>query len=235
MSGHSKWHKIRRKKSVSDVKKSKIFSKLSQLITIAAREKGGNLSLNPKLRMVVEKAKRMNLSQDSIERAIKKGSGDGTENKLEEIVLEIFGPGGVPMMVAATTDNKNRTISEIKNILNKNGAKLANEGSVRWMFDYVGSLEFSKNLNCELVEETAIEAGAKDIKKEDETIFVFTEPQDMYAVKSFFEQKNLIPDSAEFIFVQKSAAQRNFSEEERVEALVEALNDNEDVQDVFVG
>lgn len=139
MSGHSHWAGIKHKKAISDAKRGKVFSKITKLISIAAREKGGDPAMNPRLRIAIEAAQKANMPKENIERAVKRGTGELEGARLEEMLLEIYGPEGIAMLVEATTDNKNRTLAEIKKILSAHNAKLATEGSVRWAFDKVSN------------------------------------------------------------------------------------------------
>jgi YebC/PmpR family DNA-binding regulatory protein len=156
MSGHSHWHSIKYKKGAADAKKGKVFSKISREITIAARESGGDPDFNPKLRMAVERARSFNMPADNIERAIKKGTGELEGEKLEEVLFEAYGPGGIALIIEGITDNKNRTLGEIKQILSQYNGKLVGEGGVRWMFERKvkepGSLEWVAKQEIELSE-----------------------------------------------------------------------------------
>ena len=183
MSGHSKWAQIKHKKAATDAKKSVNFSKLTALITVAAREKGGDANTNPKLRMAIEKAKSFNMPADNIERAIKKGTGELEGIVIEELFIEAYGPNGKPILITAVTDSKNRTISEIKHILSKYEGKMAGSGSVQWMFEEKGQIILNNQKIDDDLELKLIEIGAEEIKEGDEEIEIITKPNDLEKMK----------------------------------------------------
>lgn len=233
MSGHSKWAQIKHKKAITDAKKSKIFSKLAALISIAAREKGGGASMNPKLRLAVEKARAMNMPMENIERAIKRGTGGIESGNLEELLLEAYGPGGKAILISAITDNKNRTLAEIKHILNEYGGKLASSGSVRWMFEEKGKIILENQKLNEEVELKIIEAGAEDIKVERGEIIILTKPEDLELVKQEIIKAKMEISETSLDFIPKTS--EKISEEERgaYEKLFEALDDQQDVEEIY--
>lgn len=180
MSGHSKWSTIKRKKGAEDAKRGKIFTKLARDITLAARESGGDENSNPKLKLAVQKAKAANMPKDNIERAIKKGTGDLDGGALDEITYEGYGLDGIAFMVDVITDNKNRSLAEVKHVFNKAGGSLASAGSVAWQFDQKGYIALKNDgLDFEEVFMVAAEAGADDVTQEDEFITIYT-PRDMF-------------------------------------------------------
>ncbi|MEK7123612.1 MAG: YebC/PmpR family DNA-binding transcriptional regulator, partial [Patescibacteria group bacterium] len=194
MSGHSKWSKIKHQKAVTDAKKGKIFSKIARLITLAAREKGGDLQTNAALRTVVEKARACNMPADNIDRAIKKGTGEGKEDALEEVRYEAIGPAGAMFLIEGITDNKNRTTSEIKHLLSERGGRLAEQGSVEWMFEKHGVIEAEiADGNFEDAELKAIEAGAIDLSRDEKEkiLDIFTAPKDLEKIKDNLARQNL--------------------------------------------
>jgi len=233
MSGHSKWAQIKHKKAITDAKKSKIFSKLAALISIAAREKGGGASMNPKLRLAVEKARAMNMPMENIERAIKRGTGGIESGNLEELLLEAYGPGGKAILISAITDNKNRTLAEIKHILNEGGGKLASSGSVRWMFEEKGKIILENQKLNEDMELKIIEAGAEDIKVERGEIIILTKPEDLELVKQEIIKAKMEISETSLDFISKTSEKISEEEREAYEKLFEALDDQQDVEEIY--
>lgn len=233
MSGHSKWAQIKYKKAITDAKKSKIFSKLATLISIAAREKGGDASMNPKLRLAVEKARAMNMPMENIERAIKRGTGGIESGNLEELLLEAYGPGGKAILISAITDNKNRTLAEIKHILNEYGGKLASSGSVRWMFEEKGKIILENQKLNEEVELKIIEAGAEDIKVERGEIIILTKPEDLELVKQEIIKAKMEISETSLDFIPKTSEKISEEEREAYEKLFEALDEQQDVEEIY--
>ncbi len=238
MSGHSHFRSIKHKKESEDKKKGKVFSKIGRLIAIAAKEGGGDYKSNPKLRLAIEQAKSFNMPKDNIERAIKKGTGELAGEKLEEIVLEAFGPGGVAIIVEGITNNKNRTLNEIKQILNQNKGKLANEGSVKWLFEkkgiiLVNSKNQTSNIKKEDLELIAIEAGADDICWQEDILNVYTKPEELEKVKNNLEEKGLKTESSSLDWKAKEEIVFSEQEKESSQKLFEALDENDDIQDIY--
>lgn len=235
MSGHSKWAQIKHKKANTDAKKAKIFSKISRIISIAAAEKGTDPQINAKLRAAIEKAKSANMPNDNIERAIKKGSSEG--KNLSEITVEAYGPFGIAIIIETVTDNKNRTLQEIKNILSDHDGKLANEGSVKWLFDFLGRIEIPLSENKqkqELIENIAIKNDAIDIKTEDDEIIIFTSPDKLHQTKISLEQNNISANNAFLDYTPKNYIEiTNDEQKEKIEKLYDALDDNDDVQEIY--
>ena len=228
MSGHSHWATIKRAKGAEDAKRSNAFSKMARLISIAARE-GGNPESNSKLRVAIEQAKEFNMPKENIERAIKKGTGELTGETLEEFVFEALGPSGIALIIEGITDNKNRALGDIKQILNQHNGKLAGEGSVKWMFERRGCIVVEKK-NKEEIELQAIEAGAEDIKEKDDFIEIYTKPENLEQVKKNLEEKGIKIDSASLGWAAKEEIEAN---KETAEKLFEALDENDAVQNIY--
>ena len=239
MSGHSHAKTIKHAKELTDKKKGQIFSKLSRIISVAAQEGGGNPETNSKLRMAIDEARSFNLPKDNIEKAIKRGTGELTGENLEEVVFEGFGPGGVAIIIEGITDNKNRALGEIKQILNQGGGKLGGEGSVRWMFDRKGCIIVNLKMqnedlkDKEKLELAAIETGAEDVFWRDEFLDIYTKPEDLEKVKSNLENKQIKIDSASLGWVEKETIEVGEKEKESCQKLFEALDENEAVQDIY--
>lgn len=236
MSGHSKWSTIKRKKGATDAKRSQVFSKLSKLIAVAARG-GGDLEMNPGLRAIVEKAKQANMPTDNIGRAIKKGTGELAGAKIEEILYEAYGPGGIAILIECVTDNTNRTLSEIKNIVSKSGGRFGSAGSVKWMFDHKGYLEVRKDIidkNEEELELAIIDAGAEDFSEKEEIIEIYTKPEDLYKVKSNLEKQEIKTENAGLDWAPKNEVKVSGKKTtSQIEKLFEALDEQDDVNEVY--
>ena len=234
MSGHSKWATIKRKKGAEDARRGKIFTKFIREITVAARQGGGDARGNPRLGAVIEKAKQANMPQDNIARAIKKGTGDLEGITYEEITYEGYGPAGVALMFNVLTDNKNRTLSELRHILNRNGGNLGEGGCVAWVFSKKGILRFDKKQMAEdALMDAALEAGAEDIKDEEETFEVITEPAAYESVKSSLEKKGLKPLESEVTMIPQNFIKLAGDDAGKMIRLMEALEDHDDVQNVY--
>lgn len=244
MSGHSHWSTIKRKKEVTDKKRGQVFSKIIRMISVAAREKGGDPETNPQLRRVLEKAKEFNIPKDNIERAIKRGTGELKGLVFEKILFEAYGPGGVALIIEGITDNKNRTKNEISQILNQNNGKLADQGSVRWMFNQKGciTLEIAnfQDRRKEDLELKVIEAGAEDIywhKDEDnpekKILDVYTKVEDLEKVKQKLEKQGIKIRSSSLDWVAKNQIELSKKDREACQKLFEALDENEAVQDIY--
>jgi YebC/PmpR family DNA-binding regulatory protein len=234
MSGHSHWAGIKHKKGLNDAKRARIFTKLAKPIVIAARDGGGNPDANFKLRLAIKKAQEFNMPKDNIEKAIKRGTGELKDAEIVEAIYEAMGPGGIMMLIKASTDNKNRTVSEVKSILTKTGGKFGEAGSVMWNFDQVGSINIdSKNKDLEELEMIAIEAGAKDIKTDQETLFIFTDPKELQAVQDKLIEKNIDISDAGLAYLPKNTVEVDEKTKASYEKLIEALEDQEDVEEIF--
>ena len=237
MSGHSKWSKIKRQKGVADVKKGKIFSQFSKAVTLMAKDGGGDPSMNPALKLAIEKAKQANMPLDNIEKAIKKGVGELEGGTIEEVLYEVYGPGGIAMIIEGTTDNTNRTVAEIKHILSRNNGRLGEAGSVKWMFERFGYLEIDKKdleISEDDLEMTIIDSGAEDFNLVESVIVVYTKPEDLYKVKESLEKNNIRTSDSGFEWKAKNKIKVDDEKiNKQIEKLFEALEEQEDVGEVF--
>tara|TARA_Y100000768_G_scaffold113030_1_gene83302 strand:- start:2812 stop:3534 length:723 start_codon:yes stop_codon:yes gene_type:complete len=234
MAGHSKWANIRHRKGAQDKKRAKIFTKLIKEITISSRLGGGDISSNPRLRKAVSNAKSSNLSADKIERAIKKGTGELEGVIYEEITYEGYGPGGVAILMDIITDNKNRTVAEIRHLLSKFDGNLGENGSVSWMFDKTGQIIMESKLGSEdTVFEDAIDAGAEDFYVDDDFYLVSTSVDQLMEIRDRLEDVGYDIKSAEIEMVPKTNQILNDLEAKKVLKLLDALDDNDDVNKVY--
>ncbi len=235
MSGHSKWAKVKHFKGALDAKRGKIFSKLSKEISIAAKIGGADPSMNPRLRMVLLKCRSANMPNDNIERAIKKGIGGGETGNFEDLTYEIYGPHGVAILVEVSTDNRNRTASEIRSVVTKNGGTIATQGSVTRLFHRKGQIIVPRDgVSEDQLMEVALEAGAEDFRADVHGFEIITEPAQFEAVHKQVEAKGIKPDAATVtelptVTVPLSDAQAIAS----VNKLIEALEDHDDVKEVY--
>jgi YebC/PmpR family DNA-binding regulatory protein len=234
MSGHSKWHTIKHKKGALDAKRGKLFTKLIREMTIAARIGGGDPDANPRLRTAVDKAKASNMPADNITRAIKKGTGELEGATYEEMLLEGYGPGGVAIMVEGTTDNRNRTVSEIRHIFTKYGGNLGGAGSVAYMFKPRGviSIDAAKTTEDKLME-IALDAGADDIVVEPQGFTVYTSPHDLEPVRAAIKKAGIEPDEAELKKLADNTIPLEGAKAQQLLKLVEMLDDQDDVSNVW--
>ncbi|ODN30340.1 YebC/PmpR family DNA-binding transcriptional regulator [Fervidobacterium thailandense] len=233
MSGHNKWANIKHRKAAQDAKRSKIFTKIIREIIVAAREGGGNPDTNPRLRAVLEKAKEANMPKETIERSIKKGTGELEGEKYEEVIYEAYAPGGVALYILALTDNKNRTAQELRHLLSKNGGSLAESGSVAWIFERKGVIEIpaEKVPNMDEFMLMAIDAGAEDIEEGD-PVLVYTAPENLSDLKEALA-KNGFEGTAKITYKPKNTVKVTGADAEKVLKLIDILEDNDDVQEVF--
>lgn len=235
MSGHSHWAGIKHQKGIADAKRSAAFSKLGREITIAARQ-GKDPVFNASLRIAIEKAKTFNMPTDNIERAIKRGAGELDSENLEEVVFEAFGPSGIAIIIKGITDNKNRTLGEIKQILNQHGGKLANEGSVKWLFERKGVVTVDSattGQSKESVEMAAIESGAEDIYWQDNILGIYTKPDELEKVRKTLEDKNIKAESISLDWVAKEEVAVSDEEKAACQKLFEILDENDSVQEIY--
>ena len=233
MSGHSKWATIKHKKGALDAKRGALFTKIIKELTTAARSGGGNPDANPRLRTVLQKAKEANMPADNIDRAIKKGTGELPGVMYEEMTYEGYGPGGVAILIDALTDNKNRTTAEIRSIMEKRGGNMSGSGSVSWQFHKKGLIVVNKSTGSEdKLMEIALNAGASDFAAGD-SYEITTEPQDFEAVKKALTDAGIATESAELTKLPQSLAKVSADQAKSTMALLEALEDNEDVQNVY--
>jgi len=239
MSGHSHAKTIRREKNITDQKRGQMFSKMARVISVAVREGGPNPETNNKLRVAIEQAKQLNLPKENIERAIKQAAGGAEGANLEEVIFEAYGPGGIAIIIEGITDNKNRTLGEIKQIINQNGGKLVGEGGVKWMFERKGCIIVALKLqiedlqNREKLELMAIEAGALDIYWHDEILDVYTNTEELDKVKKNLEEKGIKIDSVSLDWVPKEEIALNEKTKETCQKLFEALDENDAVQEIY--
>ena len=234
MSGHSKWSSIKHKKAATDAKRGKIFTKLIKEITVAARLGGGDIDANPRLRTAVQAAKNENMPKDNIERAIKKGTGELEGVSYEESIYEGYGPGGAAVLVESLTDNKNRTVADIRSIFGKNGGNLGENGCVAWMFDKKGYIAVdSKAVDEDVLMEAALEAGAEDIKEDNSNYEIITAPGDFEAVKDAIDKASIPYIDAEVTMLPQTTANLAGKEAEQMVRLMEMLEDCDDVQKVY--
>jgi YebC/PmpR family DNA-binding regulatory protein len=234
MSGHSKWSTIKHKKGAADAKRGKLFTKLIKEITVAARMGGGDPDGNPRLRTAVDKARAANMPKDTIDRAIKKGTGELEGVAYEEVFYEGYGPGGVAILVETLTDNKNRTVAEIKHIFSKAGYSLGKPGTVAFKFESRGQLRFDKEkVSEDQLMEAAMEAGADDYEDDGDTWLVTTDPNDFEAVRDAFVQAGLEPELAEITRVPQTTVALEGRDAEVMLRLYAKLDDHEDVQTVY--
>lgn len=234
MSGHSKWAGIKHKKAAQDAKKGKLFSKIVREVTMAAKKDGGDFSTNPALRVAVDRAKSVNMPADNIDRAIKKGTGELPGVVYEEITYEGYGPKGVAVIVEAATDNRNRTTAEVRNIFSKKGGNLAGSGSVNWIFTKKGYILIeSASADEDKVMSAALEAGAEDMKTEAGMYEITTSPADFEKVKDALTEAGIDLESAELTMIPSSTVKLEGQDAKQVLSLVELLEDNDDVQNVY--
>lgn len=233
MSGHSKWSTIKRAKGVNDAKRGQLFSKLARAITIAAKTGGADPNTSPKLRLLVDKARASNMPKENIERAIEKGTGEGSANSLHEVVYEGYGPCGVAILIEAATDNKNRTTAEIKSMLDKNGGSMGTPGSVSFQFEHKGFLFVEKNGNSEEEMLAIIDMGVDDVIETEDGLEVFTKPSDLFHTKKKLEEAGIFVKNAELIFVAKTLLDIEESKISGVLRLLHLLDEHEDIQKVY--
>jgi len=234
MSGHSHFKTVAATKNANDAKKGKIFSKMARVITIAVKEKGPDVSSNIQLKAAIEKAKEFNMPKENIERAVKKGTGELAGESLEEVSFEGFGPGGFALIMDGITDNKNRTLGEIKGILSQYQGKMAGEGAVRWMFERKGFMTIScDEKQKEELELLAIEAGADDVKHQNGVLEIYTKPEDWEKVKKILEEKGLKIESSSLEWTAKEEVAISDKEKETAQKLFEALDENDAIQDIY--
>ncbi len=235
MSGHSKWSTIKHKKAASDIKRGKIFTKIIKEITVAARMGGGgDPNTNPRLRTAIQAAKAENMPKDNIERAIKKGTGELEGVSYEESIYEGYGPGGAAVLVDSLTDNKNRAVSDIRHIFAKNGGSLGESGCVAWMFNKKGYIVVERAAVSEdILMETALEAGAEDVREDDDNYEVISAPEDFEEAKAAIENAGIPSVAAEVTMLPQSTTSLTGKDAEQMVRLMEMLEDCDDVQKVY--
>ena len=234
MSGHSKWSTIKRKKGAADAKRGKIFTKLIREIATAARMGGGDADANPRLRLAIEKARGANMPKDNIERAILKGTGGGEGEHYEEIVYEGYGPGGTAIYVEALTDNKNRTVGEVRHVLTKHGGNLGASGCVSYLFEKRGVIRLDAvGLDLDGLMEAALDAGADDVVEEGETVRVVTAPSQLAKVAAALTERGFAPEESAVTMEPSTTVNLTGSDAETMLRVTDALEDLDDVQSVY--
>ena len=234
MSGHSKWSTIKHKKGATDAKRGKIFTKIIKEITVAARMGGGDPETNPRLRSALISARSENMPKDTFERAIKKGTGDLEGVDYEEILYEGYGPGGVAVLVECLTDNRNRTIAEVRQVFNKAGGNVGTDGCVAWMFDKKGLIIVNKeDSDEETLMELALDAGAEDIKEETQAFEIICEPADFEAVKETIDAADIKYEMAEITMIPQNMTKVEGKDAEQMINFMDAMDDCDDIQKFY--
>jgi len=234
MSGHSKWASIKHKKGAADARRGKVFSRLNKEIMVAARMGGGDPGGNPRLRSAIQAAKAENMPKDNIERAIKKGTGELEGASYEECNYEAYGPGGVAIMIDCLTDNKNRTVAEVKHIFERHGGNLGEPGCVSWIFVKKGLIVFDReSVEEERLLELALEAGAEDIKEEETHFEILTDPSDLESIKKAFDDKGLSYTVAEVSMIPQNTISLEGRDAERMLNLMETLEEHDDINHIY--
>jgi YebC/PmpR family DNA-binding regulatory protein len=233
MSGHSKWHSIKHQKGVADARRGQLFTKLTREIIVAARE-GGNPETNFRLRLAIQKARDRNMPMDNIDRAIKKGTGELEGGSLTEITLEGYGPNGAAILVNALSDNRNRTIQEVRSAFTRHGSSLGENGCVAWLFDPKGVITIkSENIDADELALAAIDAGAEDVKVENGYVEVYTIPEELEKIRETLENDEVAIESSELLMIPKTMVQLEEKAAMQILKLMERLEDIDDVQNVF--
>jgi YebC/PmpR family DNA-binding regulatory protein len=234
MSGHSKWHSIKHQKGVADARRGQLFTKLTRELIVAAREGGGNPEMNFRLRLAVQKARDSNMPMDNIDRAIKKGTGELEGGSLTELTLEGYGPSGTAILVSALSDNRNRTIQEVRSVFTRHGSSLGESGCVAWLFDSKGVITIMANgIDPDELALSAIDAGAEDVKVESDYVEVYTVPEDMEKVREALEKNKVAIESSELLMIPKTMIELDEKAAMQALKLMEKLEEIDDVQNVF--
>lgn len=234
MAGHSKWHNIRIRKGKQDAIRGKIFTKLAREITIAAKAGGGAPETNPRLRLAIDKAREQSMPVDNIQRAIKRGTGELEDANYEEIVYEGYGPGGVAVMLECTTDNKNRTVSEIRHLFSKHGGNLSESGSVSWQFKRQGVIQIPVSaMSEEAIMDLALEAGAEDVNTEEEFYTLTTAPEEFHAVRDKIAASSVEITNAELQLVPTNTVRVEGDTAGKLLKLLDLLEEHDDVQNAY--
>jgi YebC/PmpR family DNA-binding regulatory protein len=234
MAGHSKWANIQHRKGAQDKKRGKLFTKLIREITVAAKMGGPDLDANPRLRLAVDKAKAQSMPKDNIERAVKRGAGETDGDDFIEIRYEGYGPGGTAVMVDCLTDNRNRTVADVRHAFTKFGGNLGADGSVNYLFNQVGELQYPSDVDEDAVMAAAIEAGAEDVIVDDDgAIEVLTAPEDFEQVRDAMNDSGLEPESAQITMRASTSAELGVKEASSMVKMLEVLEDLDDVQEVY--
>lgn len=235
MAGHSKWANIKRHKAIVDAKRGKLYTKVIREVTVAAKLSGGDPNANPRLRAALDKAYDANMTKDVIDRAIKRGVGGMEGENVEEICYEGYGPGGIAVLVDCMTNNRNRTVAEVRHAFSKHGGNLGTDGSVAYLFKKIGQLTFAPGVDEERLMELALELGAEDILvNEDKSVDIYTTPESFLTIKTQLIKDGLRPDQAEVTMIASTNVPVSDKETaEKVEELINALDDLDDVQQVY--
>ena len=233
MAGHNKWKQIKRKKAVTDQRRSAVFTRLIREITIAAKQGGGDAGGDACLRTAIDAAKAENMPADNIDRAIKKGTGELAGVTYEEVTYEGYGPGGAALLIQATTDNPNRTVAEIRNVFQRHGANMAASNAVAWMFDRKGQIVVDAKANEDATMEAALDAGAEDMEREGDSYLITTPPAQLHAIDQALRSKKLPVQSAEIAMVPKNTVKVEGSDAKKLLNLMEGLEEMDDVAKVF--
>ena len=236
MSGHSKWNNIKNKKGKEDAKRGKIFTKMARKITVAVKEGGADPEYNPSLKAAIDSAKAENMPNDNIERAIKKAAGDGDNDHFESVTYEGYGPSGIAVMVLCLTDNRNRTAPDVRHAFDKHGGNLGTDGSVAFMFDKKGQfgIELTDDMDSEVLEMDAIDAGAEDIQVDEDGVLIVTEPEDYGDVRKALEEKGYSFAISEITYIpQTTTVLEDPEDRKKMRKLIDQLEENDDVQEVI--
>jgi YebC/PmpR family DNA-binding regulatory protein len=234
MSGHSKWHSIKHKKAAQDAKRGKIFTKIIKEISVAARTKGGDPDKNPRLRQAIDHAKSVNMPSDNIERAIKKGTGELEGVNYEEIIYEGYAPGGVAVFIETLTDNKNRTVSELRYIFSKHGGNIGESGCVAWMFDRKGYIVVPKSeASEEDLMDLILEAGAEDMREDGSNWEIISDPNDYESVNKALKEQDITMDTSNISYIPQNYVKLEGKKAQQCLKLIDALEDHDDVQNVW--
>lgn len=234
MAGHSKWANIKHRKAAQDAKRGKLFTKFIRELTVAAREGGSDPDSNPRLRVAIDKALGGNMTRDTVERAIKRGAGELEGQQLETIIYEGYGPGGTAVMVETMTDNRNRTVSGVRNAFSKSGGNLGTDGSVAYLFTKRGVLSYATGTDEDALMDAALEAGAEDVVSYDDgAIDVFTDPNEFYAVKDALDGAGFTSENAEISMIASTKAELDADTAEKFMRLIDTLEEHDDVQEVY--
>lgn len=234
MSGHSKWSTIKRQKGAADAKRGQLFTKLAREISVAARQGLPDPESNARLRLAVDRARAASMPKENIERAIQRAAGAGSGEQYDELFYEGYGPGGAALMIQAQTDNRNRTVGEVRAVLTRAGGTLGESGSVGWMFDQTGMIEVpAGSVDADDVALVAIDAGASDVETEEDVVVIYTDPADLHRVREALAAAGLETDSAQLTMRPKTLVAPEPDVAVKVIRLVEKLEDLDDVQEVF--
>lgn len=233
MAGHSHWKNIKRTKEASDKERASSFAKISKAISLAVKEKGSNIESNFSLKVLIEKAKKNNMPKDKIEGAIKKGSGEIKGDNLEEFIFEAYGPDGVAFMVEGITDNKNRSLTNFKIIINKHNGKFAESGSVKWMFEKKGEIIVSSKKDLNYIETKIIDSGADDYEINDNEIFVYTKIENLDKIKTYLENNDFNIDDSSISWVSINQIEISEKNKELCDKMFSELDESEDIQKIY--